>query len=66
MFCDTHRHRNVLFISTRAIQTTNIYLINDKKSNKWLSICRITEIIDVLVIKVTLNMMINYQNVYRF
>ena len=33
------RPRRVTFICMRTIKTSKVYLINDKKSNQWLSMC---------------------------
>ena len=32
------RHRGAVFICVKAIQTSKVYIINDKKSNQWSSI----------------------------
>ena len=39
----------VMFICVRAIQTNKVYMINDKKSNQWSSICFRTGAISILV-----------------
>ena len=45
------RRYGATFIYVKAIQMIKIYLINDKKSNKWSSICyKIKEICIIITI----------------
>ena len=46
---------DVTFIYLRAIKTSKVYPISDKKSNQWSSICCIIEIIGILVIVIISN-----------
>ena len=48
--------RGATFICMKAIQTSKIYSIRDKKSNQWSPICYIIGIIGILVIIVISNM----------
>ena len=43
------RHHGVVFICVKAIQTSKVYIISDKKSNQWSSIYYKTGIIGILV-----------------
>ena len=46
----------VAFISMRVIQMRKIYLINDRKSNQWSSICCRIGVICILITIIILNM----------
>ena len=56
------RYRGATFIYVRAIQTSKIYLISEKKSNQWLSICYETEVIGNIVTTVILNVEVQLSN----
>ena len=43
------RVHGATFICVKAIQTSKIYQISDKKSNQWLSICYKNGIISIIV-----------------
>ena len=43
-----HR-RGAMFIYVRTIQTSKIYMINKKKSNRWTSICCRIEVVCIII-----------------
>ena len=57
------RCHSATFICMRVIQTNKIYLISNKKSNQWSSICYIIGIIGILVIIVISNVYVLLESV---
>ena len=51
-----------LFVYMRVIQTNKVYMISDKKSNKWSSICCRIEVISILVTMVIVGFMLHKQS----
>ena len=44
-----HRRHGTMFICVKAIQTSKVYSINNKKVNQWSSKCCRSELIDIVV-----------------